>query len=490
MTEVNQELSINSITTFYTAACDSICDSHSMLNRAAPARFMQPRTIDDIQKIVRTAQKEGMSIAVAGGRHSMGGQQLIDDDIQIDINEMNKVLFLDRDRRLVKVEAGITWTQLIRHLQQVQSGTEASLSIRQKPTGVDDITIGGCVSSNIHGRGLTMRPFVQDIEEIEIVNARAELVTLSRHQNAELFRLVVGGYGLFGIIATVTLRLTPRKIMRRHVREVTARGLLPALNECIADGHEYGDFQFCIDPDSDDFLQRGILSTYKEAGEETTPNAARSLSMENWEHLCELAHTAKGEAYRKYRNHYFSTDGQSYWSDSMQLSTYLEGYHAKLDHKLGSHKSSEMITEVYVSRSDLHLFLKEAASLLRELKADIVYGTIRLIEQDAETFLPWARKSYACIVLNLHTEHTDFGKRKSREIMRQLIDLAIAYDGSYYLTYHRWARRDQLERCYPQFRKFLELKLVHDPQEVFRSQWYDYHMDLLAPRRFFGFRSA
>ncbi|MBX9690886.1 MAG: FAD-binding oxidoreductase [Cyanobacteria bacterium] len=461
-----------------------ICDAHSMLNRSAPSRFVRTKTIDDIQKTVRAAQKEGCSIAVAGGRHSMGGQQLVDDEIQIDITEMKQVLHLDRVRRLVKVEAGITWTELIRHLSNSQKGMKETLSIRQKPTGVDDITIGGCVSSNIHGRGLKMQPFIQDIEEIELVDAKAELVILSRTRNAELFRLVVGGYGLFGIIATVTLRLTPRRIMRRQVREVTARELMPALEECIADGHEYGDFQFSIDPASDDFLQKGILSTYKALGDETAPCATRSLSLTNWENLCELAHTCKSEAYTRYRNHYLSTDGQTYWSDLMQLSTYLEGYHQKLDDKLGTDKSSEMITEVYVSRSDLHVFLKDAASLLRELKADIVYGTIRLIEEDSDSFLSWARKSYACIVLNLHTEHTDFGIRKSRQIMRHLIDLAIAYDGSYYLTYHRWARRDQVERCYPQFREFLEQKLFHDPQEVFRSQWYDYHMDLLAPRRF------
>ena len=30
---------------------------------------------------------------------------------------------------------------------------------------------------------------------------------------------------------------------------------------------------------------------------------------------------------------------------------------------------------------------------------DIIYGTIRLIKTDDETYLPWAKQDYACIVL-------------------------------------------------------------------------------------------
>jgi hypothetical protein len=48
----------------------------------------------------------------------------------------------------------------------------------------------------------------------------------------------------------------------------------------------------------------------------------------------------------------------------------------------------------------------------------------------------------------------------------------IAHGGSYYLTYHRWARKDQVGRCYPQLREFLNAKLRYDPEERFQSEWY------------------
>ncbi len=62
---------------------------------------------------------------------------------------------------------------------------------------------------------------------------------------------------------------------------------------------------------------------------------------------------------------------------------------------------------------------------------------------------------------------------------RALIDLGAARGGSYYLTYHRWARRDQVERCYPQMGEFLALKRLHDPEERFQSTWYRHYRQLL-----------
>jgi FAD/FMN-containing dehydrogenase len=52
--------------------------------------------------------------------------------------------------------------------------------------------------------------------------------------------------------------------------------------------------------------------------------------------------------------------------------------------------------------------------------------------------------------------------------------------GRYYLTYHRHARRDQVETCYPQMTEFLRLKRKYDPQERFQSDWYRYYKQMFA----------
>lgn len=63
---------------------------------------------------------------------------------------------------------------------------------------------------------------------------------------------------------------------------------------------------------------------------------------------------------------------------------------------------------------------------------------------------------------------------------QRLIDLGLEFGGSYFLTYHRWARKDQVLQAYPQFPKFLRLKSKYDPKERFQSDWYRHYKSMFA----------
>jgi len=194
--------------------------------------------------------------------------------------------------------------------------------------------------------------------------------------------------------------------------------------------------------------------------------------------LLTLAYTDRAKAFAQYAAYYQRTDGQTYWSDTNQLSAYLPDYAQRLQQRIGGPESSLIITEIYVPRSQLAEFLAAAAVLLRDASAPVIYGTVRLIERDEESFLPWARENFACIVFNLRTFHSPEGLRSAERNFRGLIDLAIERHGSYYLTYHRFATRAQVQACYPNFEKFLELKQAHDPGLRFQSDWYRHYRKL------------
>ena len=78
--------------------------------------------------------------------------------------------------------------------------------------------------------------------------------------------------------------------------------------------------------------------------------------------------------------------------------------------------------------------------------------------------LAWARERWACIVFNLHVDHTPEGIAKAAGDFRRLIDRAIQFGGSYYLTYHRWATARQLLACHPRISEFLQEKRQFDPR--------------------------
>lgn len=459
-------------------------DIHSQLNPTRVREVVTVSSPSDVQRAVRRAAASGHVISIAGGRHAMGAQQFADQSLMLDTTRFNRVRSLDRARGIVDVEAGIMWPALVDYLLKSQEGRPRQWGIAQKQTGADRLTIGGALAANVHGRGLRMKPFIADVESFVLVDARGTALTCSRTENAQLFRLAIGGYGLFGVISTVKLRLIPRQKIQRVVEVRLIDELPNAFEQRIAEGFMFGDFQFSVDETSDDFLRKGVFSCYRPVDPNTPmPEAQRELGDEDWHALLLLAHNNKSTAFDQYSKYYLSTSGQLYWSDTHQMSTYLDDYHVRLDKQLGvKDRATEMITEIYVPRPALPSFMAEVAGVFRKNGVPIVYGTVRLIEQDDESFLAWAKQPYACIIFNLHVVHTPEGIERAGQAFRDLIDMGVKRGGRYYLTYHRHARREQVEACYPQLPEFLRLKRRYDPEERFQSEWYRHYKRMFADR--------
>jgi FAD/FMN-containing dehydrogenase len=457
-------------------------DVHSKLNRTHVARIERPVDLDGLLDVVRQARLEGRAISIMGGAHAMGGQQFGSDTVLLDSGGLSGVLAFDAERGHVEVGAGTQWPELVADLAELQRAAGRPWGIVQKQTGADRLSVGGALSANAHGRGLVYRPIVQDVEAFTLVDARGEPRRCSRTENPELFRLAIGGYGLLGPIASVRLRLGPRRKLRRVVEICGTNGLAERFEARIADGHLYGDFQYATDVGSPELLRRGVFATYRPVDPSTPmPASQRELGAEDWLDLLALAHGKRGEAFSRYSDFYQRTDGQLYWSDDQQLSTYIDDYHRVLAPRLGSRAlGTEMISELYVPRHELSGFLEAARADFIARDVDLIYGTIRLIKRDDETVLAWARDDWACVIFNLHTAHDTASLEETAGDFRRLIDLARERGGSYYLTYHRWATRDQVLACHPALPDFLVQKQRHDPQGRFQSDWHRHHCALLA----------
>jgi FAD/FMN-containing dehydrogenase len=451
-------------------------DIHSRLNRTAVHELVEPRSVDAVVAAVSRAADQRLAVAVCGGRHAMGGQQFAEGGLQLDMSGMDRVLDFDPGQSLVTVQSGIQWPGLLTALQRIQGGRDGALTFRQKQTGANRLSVGGALAANVHGRGLGFKPFVADVESFTLVDATGHVRRCSRAENSDLFALAIGGYGLLGVVCEVTMRLVPRRKVQRIVEVTTLDAAVASYDRLVADGFTYGDFQFAIDPASPDFLRKGVLSVYRPVAGDTPITAQPvELGPAQWERLITLAHTDRSRAFAVYADHYLRTHGQVYWSDLHQFAVYVDDYHDRI-----GPPGSEMITEVFVPRDQLIDFMAVCRDDFSRHAVDLIYGTVRAIRRDDETFLPWARDNYGCIVFNLHVNHDPAGIAKATRDFRRLIDRAVARGGSFYLTYHRWATREQLLAAYPRFPEFLAAKLAADPDERFQSQCYRHWRDLMS----------
>ena len=229
-------------------------------------------------------------------------------------------------------------------------------------------------------------------------------------------------------------------------------------------------------------MKNGVFSSYHPASTATSvQNIKAGMMDERWLYFVTLAHQNKKKAFEEYMNYCESLSGQTNWSDVWQRSTYIDDYHRIVDQRTASRThATEVLSELYIPHNNLVPFFDDVRKDFLADEINLMYTTVRFIEKDDQSFLPWAREPYCCVIFNLHTVHTRREINRSADAFRKLIDHAIKYNGSYYLTYHRFAKKEQVLACYPQFPKFLKKKLEYDPEEKFVSNWYWHYKKMLG----------
>lgn len=454
-------------------------DVHSQLNLTTVKSIFKPRSEKELLKMLRDAKHSRSSISICGARHAAGGQQFLTDGVLCDVSDLNQVLQFDPEAGLITVQGGTHWDKLQDYLATIQSRKKKPWAVNQKQTGLDTLTVSGTAGANAHGQGLALKPFVGDIESFRLINNDGEKLNCSRKENSELFSLAIGGYGLFGIVLDMTLKLVPRQRVKRAVKLIPISALGTEYDACLSKGYRYGHCQINIDNNSPNYFADGYFSAYEPVSDDTPGSKGAVNSEEQWLDLVGLAHKDRSQAYSKYASLLLSLNGAIDWADVWQNNYYVPDYHAKLDGATHSPKASEVLTEFFVPMDKVQNFLQQARDYFQSHNTDIIYSTIRFIDKDDETFLPWAKQRYVCVIFNFHTVHSTADIAKTMDAYSFLIDKTIEASGTFYLTYQHVATKKQLLACYPQFDQFLSLKSKYDPTEVFQSDWYRWHRKLI-----------
>jgi FAD/FMN-containing dehydrogenase len=454
--------------------------------RLAPVRVAEltmPGSIHDVQEAVRRAKAAKRPISIAGGRHAIGGQPFGAGTMLLDMTGMKDVIRFDRERGLIEAEAGITWAGLQRFLRDHQGDGGPEWALRQRPIDAEKRTLGGAVASNAHGDGLLMKPVASDVESLILVDAEGTIRRCNRAENHDLFRLVIGGYGLYGVIAHAELRLAPRAKTERLVEEAQAKDLPTLFDRRIKEGFTSGEFRFAIDPQSEDFLRKGILSCRRPVKASTPLTAApKTLSEENLGELLYLAHAEPAAAFERAGSFTLGTSGEVGWADEQGSDPPLGRDHEAVDTRLGAKEpGAELTVEVEAPLGRLPQLLEDLRAMMKEQGFGPIDGDVRLVETDDETFLPYAKERAAAVRMSLHVARSPAGMEGAATRVRRIIDLARARGGSFFLGDHRFATREQVEACYPQLRDAMARKERLDPEQRFQSEWYRAIRKMLEP---------
>ena len=166
--------------------------------QCTPELFFWPQTRAELQAFIKKAGARNKKVHVAGGGHSWSNI-VCTPEYLISIDKLNRILHIDRQAMLVKVEAGITFDKLNREL------TKAGLALSNQ-SAIMVQTVAGATATATHGTGRHTGTLASFIKELELVKADGSIVTLSSEKQPELFAAAKVGIGSLGVLYTVTLQ--------------------------------------------------------------------------------------------------------------------------------------------------------------------------------------------------------------------------------------------------------------------------------------------
>jgi len=148
------------------------------------------------------AVRSGGVIARGAGR-SYGDAAQNGGGTVLDLTAMAQVLGVDPQRRHVRVQAGVTYAQLLAEL--VPQG----LMLPVIP-GTRHVTIGGAVASDVHGKNHGHDgSLAGHVAELTVATPAGGCQRISAEADEELMLATLGGMGLVGVVVEATLAVEP-----------------------------------------------------------------------------------------------------------------------------------------------------------------------------------------------------------------------------------------------------------------------------------------
>ena len=444
-----------------------VLNDASRLNPVPVARNVIVRSgadndiVAELRALLKTAAAEGKAICAGGARHSMGGQSLPRDGFAIAL--ASSTCTPNLQDRTCRVNAGARWRDVIRTLDPLGY----SVAVMQSNS---DFSVGGTLSVNAHGWPVAYGPFVSTVRSFRLMLADGSLLTCSRTENAELFGLVAGGYGLFGIVLDAEIEMVDNALMMPTYELTGAAGIAERFIAVATQPSvrmAYGRLSVA----RQGFLEDGLVVSYWPVAARTSlPEAQRSGAYSFLSRKLFRAQigSERGKRARWYAETVLLPKAAATRPITRNaILSYPVSVLAETDRR-----RTDILHEYFLPADRFADFLKACREHIPPAR-DLLNVTLRYVAADPVSVLSFAPGPRIAAVMLFNQPATAAADAAARAMTKRLIDAAISLGGSFYLPYRLHARPDQLKAAYPRVDEFAAKKRHYDPQLRFRNALWD-----------------
>lgn len=447
----------------------------SGLSRTPVFGVVAVKSREDVANALTFARANRLKISMAAVRHSMGGHAFDDHAVVLDMRGLNSIE-PDFEAKTVRVGPGATW-------HDIQNAIHPRFAVKAMQS-TDIFSVGGSISVNAHGMDHHAGAVDGSIRSMEVMLADGSIVTCSPTDNAELFRHVVGGYGLFGVILSAELEIVENAIYRTS-RELIASDDFPRyFDERIAGDNGLGLFYGHLSTAPGTLLQEMVVYRYDREGE-GLPDDLPPLGAPGMVAVKRLILnlSKQGALFRNLKWYVEKELEPRFESCTVpRTEAMAEGEACLVTRNDPMHDSvpylfndlrgeTDILHEYFFPRAAYADFIAGARDILREHDANLLNASVRVVDA-ADIALPYATEPAFSLVLYINQSTDETGDERMRALTRALIDLTNAHGGRFFLPYQLHYTREQLLASYPELPSFLGAKRAYDPDALFVSTFY------------------
>ncbi|MCI0766025.1 FAD-binding oxidoreductase [Bacillus sp. TL12] len=440
----------------------------SDVGRLLPTKIKQVENVEDeqtLKQLVKAANASGEKISIAGMQHSQGGQTYYPNGTVLDMKGYNKILEFDPEKKRIRVQSGVTWDDI----QKKVNPYGLAVQVMQSQ---NIFTVGGSLSVNVHGRDIRHEALIDTVESFRLLMADGTVKNVSREENADLFPYVIGGYGLFGVILDVTLKLTEDELYEMKTRTLDYKEYTSYFKGKVKKDENVRMHLARISVAPTSFLKEMYVTDYVLAENQNEREEYSELKEENiiaapkfFLGLSRYSDWGKNTFWDIQRN-YIERINETYETRNNVMrsdSTFME---------YENPNRTEILQEYFVPIDQFTAYIDDLRNVLNKEELNLLNITIRYVEKNENAVLSYAKDDMFALVLLINQGRSEGEIKKTKTVLGKMIDVTLKHNGSYYLPYYSYPTKQQLKQAYPRIEEFLQKKKEIDSQERFVNLFY------------------
>ncbi len=435
-----------------------IMNDVSRLNPTTVHQIVSHDEVFELQNAVLKAQEDGLKVSIAGRKHSQGGHVFYDDSVVLDMLNFNKVLAIDVLNKQITVQSGATWAQI----QEAINPYNLSIKVMQSS---NIFTVGGSLSVNAHGRDPNYGPIIETVRAFRLLLPNGSVINVSRKENPELFSLVIGGYGLFGVILDVDLELMDNSVYESRVQFMDYGEYLDFFFRNIKNNPAVGLHfaRLSIAPES-------LLTDLYSVEYVKTDKQPETYELQDEEDVLrdKLLFDLSREGAKELR---WELQKQAIHSEVVTRNNAMRPPIKFLEYY--STKDTDILQEYFIPIENFVPFIDRLRDIVRKEQINLLSVTIRYVPQSTEAFISYTPVDSFAVVLYINQELSESGKKAAEQWTQELVDAALESAGKHYLAYQLYPTKEQVAEAYPQIDNFFAKKKQYDAKELFMNKFYE-----------------